>query len=124
MQVNISARHGHLNPADQDKIREKVNKLHRFFDRVTAIHVTADLEHLESPSVEIRLSAEHTDDFIATGDSTNVVAALDSAMHKIEQQLRKHKEKLKGHRSQHLGRVETPLSPDESDDSDLEGNDE
>ena len=50
MQVKISARHGHLSSETQDKITEKVEKLKRLFDRVTAIEVTADLEHRESPA--------------------------------------------------------------------------
>lgn len=108
MQVNISARHGHLSADTQAKIGEKVEKLRRIFDRVTAIQVTADLEHRDAPSVELRLSAEHTSDFVATESSSTVMAALDGAIHKIEQQLRKHKEKRREHRSQGLGRAEAP----------------
>ena len=93
MQVNISARHGNLSTATQDKITEKVEKLNRFFDRLTAIQVTIDLKDRESPDVEVRASAEHTKDFIASTGG-ELFAALDSVVHKLEQQLRKHKEKL------------------------------
>ena len=115
MQTNISARHGHLSVETQDKIREKVEKLRRLYDRVSAIEVTANLEHQESPSVELRLSIERNDDFIAAETSTSVMAALDGAIHKIEQQLRKHKDKRRDRRSQGLGRVEVPSGqePDE-----------
>jgi putative sigma-54 modulation protein len=112
VQVNISARHGNLSADTQAKINDKVEKLRRFFDRVTAIEVLADMEHRESPRVELCVSVEHTDDFIATDTSTNVMAALDGAIHKLEQQLRKHKEKRRGHRSQSLGRVERPGAPE------------
>ena len=98
MQVNISTRHGHLRPDTQASITEKVEKLARFFDRVTLIEVTADMEHTESPHVELRLSLEHADDLVAADRASNVMAALDSAVHKMEQQLRKHKEKLRDHR--------------------------
>ena len=110
MQINISARHGDLSAATQEKISEKVAKLTRFFDRLTAIHVTVDLEHRETPSVEVRVSAELSDGFIATDSSNSVVAALDSAVRKIEQQLKKHKEKLKltGRRSPGLKHYESP----------------
>jgi putative sigma-54 modulation protein len=107
VQVNISARHGNLSVETQDKIREKVERLRRLFDRVSAISVTADLEHRETPSVELQVSVEHNSDFVAAADSSNVMAALDGAIHKIEQQLRKHKEKRRGHRTQSLGRAET-----------------
>ena len=108
MQVNISARHGHLSADTQEKITEKVEKLRRLFDRVSAIEVTADLEHRESPSVEVRVSVEHTDDFVASGTAATVIAALDEVVHKVEQQLRKHKEKRRGHRAQKTGREEAP----------------
>ena len=108
MQVNISARHGNLSAETQEKIQEKVERLRRLFDRVTAIGVTTDLEHRDSPSVELKVSVEHNSDFVATANSSSVMAALDGAIHKIEQQLRKHKDKRRGHRSQALGRVESP----------------
>jgi putative sigma-54 modulation protein len=108
VQINISARHGHLSAETQDKIRDKLNKLRRLYDRVSAIDATVDLEHQESPRVELRLSVERNDNFVATEDSTGVMAALDGAIHKIEQQLRKHKDRRRDRRSQGLGRVEVP----------------
>ncbi|PQO46536.1 ribosome hibernation-promoting factor, HPF/YfiA family [Blastopirellula marina] len=98
MQVNISTRHGHLSPASQETITEKVSKLTRLFERITGVEVTIDLEHTEKPEVELRVSAERTEDFVATDKAESLLAALDSTIHKMEQQLRKHKEKLKAHR--------------------------
>jgi putative sigma-54 modulation protein len=108
VQINISARHGHLSAETQDKIREKVEKLRRLFDRVSAIEVMANLEHRETPSVELRVSVERNEDFVAADSSATVMAALDGAIHKAEQQLRKHKDKRRDRRSQGLGRVEVP----------------
>ena len=112
MQVNISTRHGNLSAETQAKITDKVDKLRRLFDRVTAIEVTVDLEHRESPSLELCVSVEHADDFVATETSTGVMAALDGAIHKLEQQLRKYKDKRRDRRSQGLGRVEPPVTPE------------
>ncbi len=115
MQINISARHGHLTDSTQEKIKGKVQKLVRFFDRVTAIIVTVDLKRTDAPEVEIRVSGEHTEDFVAADSGNNVPAALDSATRKVEQQLRKHKEKLTGHRTS--GTKDSAAGPD-SDDAD------
>jgi putative sigma-54 modulation protein len=112
VQTKISARHGHLSADAQDKIREKVEKLRRLYDRVTSIEVTVDLEHREGPSVELRVSVERTDDFVATVASTGVMAALDGAVDKVEQQLRKHKSKKRERRSQGLGKLEVPTEPE------------
>lgn len=108
MQINISARHGNLSSKTQERIHEKVGKLRRFFERVTGIVVTVDLEHPEKPHVEVRVSAEHADDFVASDTSSNVLAALDRVLPKVEQQLRKHKEKLTGHRATGHKHLEVP----------------
>ena len=113
MQTSISARHGHLSAGTQEKITEKVEKLRRIWDRVSAIQVTVDLEREEAPVVELQVSAEHAEDFVASGAGMNVLAALDGALHKIEQQIRKHKEKkITGHRGPGRKHAETALEPD------------
>ncbi len=112
MQINISARHGELSSATQEKITEKVGKLPRFFDRLTAIHVTVDMEHPDAPSIELRVSAEHVEDFVATDSSSSVLAALDGVLHKVERQLRKHKERRTEHKATGLKHIETPLEPE------------
>jgi len=111
VQINISTRHGHISTTTQERISEKVRRLRRFFDRLTAMEITIDLEHRESPSVELRVSAEHTADFIAT-DVGDLMVAVDRVSQKMEQQLRKHKEKITEHRATSSKYID---SPDESD---------
>ena len=79
MQVNVSARHGHLKQADQQLITEKAEKVRKFYDRINAIDVTVDLEHSDHPHVEINVSAEGASDFVATAQAATVLAALDAA---------------------------------------------
>lgn len=117
MQVNVSARHGSLSISDQDIIREKSGKVRRLFDRVNAIHVIVDFHHQTEPRVEINVSAEHTKDFVASATATTVLAALDSVIQKIEQQLRKHKEKLTGHKSTAVKHIPPQPNDDDSDDN-------
>lgn len=113
MQINISARHGHLSSSTQEKIIEKVRKLPRFFDRVSAIQITANLEHEEAPEVELQVSIEHAEDLVAVDSSSSVMAALDGALHKLEKQLRKHKERITEHRATGHKRLETPPAPEQ-----------
>lgn len=113
MQVSVSARHGHLQPGDQELIEEKVAKLRRLYDRVNAIEATVDLEHLDNPSVEIQVSVEHADNCVATANATTVVAALDLAIPKVEQQLRRLKEKKTGHRATKHNHIDTSVAADE-----------
>jgi putative sigma-54 modulation protein len=94
VQISISARHGHLSEKTRAKITEKVERLSRLFERLTAIEVTIDLEHAELPGVDLRVSAEHKHDFNAQAQSESLMASMDAAIHKLEQQLRKYKEKV------------------------------
>ncbi len=97
METTVTVKNGQLPESVQDILRHKASKLPRFFDRTTLIQVVADMRH-DQPKVEIIVSAEEVNDFFATDSGTNVVSAFDGAMNKIEIQLKKHKEKLKGHR--------------------------
>ncbi|MEM1226396.1 MAG: ribosome-associated translation inhibitor RaiA [Planctomycetota bacterium] len=117
MQVNVSARHGNLQPGDHDLVEEKALKLRRLYDRVNAINVTIDLEHLDKPHVEIQVSVEHADDLVATAEATTVVAALDAAIPKAEQQLRKLKDRKTGHRATASKHIDAP-SPSQAGASD------
>jgi putative sigma-54 modulation protein len=97
VEIKISARHGHLSEATQSRIEAKLEKLSRFYERLTAIEVTVDLEHRDAPSVDVKASAAHVKDFVATGRSGELMASIDVAIAKLEQQLRKHKEKVRDH---------------------------
>jgi putative sigma-54 modulation protein len=114
VQVNISARHGHLSDVTREKITAKVGKLARLFERLLAIEVTVDLEHEQTPTVDVRVSAEHKHDFVAAEQSTNLMAALDGVIHKLEQQLRKYKEKVQDRHRTTAPRHETPTLEEES----------
>jgi len=96
VQINISARHGQLSEAAQEKIRAKVEKLARIFERMMAIQVVADLQDPDNVGVEITASAEHKHDFVASVTASSVLGATDGASHKIEQQIRRYKERIQG----------------------------
>ncbi len=98
MQINVSTRHGHLSPASQSKISSKVSRLKRYFDRLTALNVTVDLENSALPLVEIIASAEHMHDMVSHEVSADLWRSVDGAVQKLEQQLRKHKEKVRDHK--------------------------
>ena len=97
MQTKISVRHGHLGDATQQYIREKAEKLLRYFERLTYIEVTVDLKN-EYPTVEIVARAEHKHEFVASESNTDILAAVDLVEHKLENQIRRYKEKIQDHR--------------------------
>ena len=93
MQTNISIRHGHVSDVTQAAIREKLEKLTRLYDRISAIEVIVDLEHRDKPAVDLKVSVKKHD-FVAVAQAENLLAAVDAASDKMEQQLRKHKERV------------------------------
>ncbi len=98
VEIRINAKNGELSETIRETIQAKVANLPRLFNRTTGIQVLADLKNSANPKVEIIISAEETNDFFASNTGANVLAALDLTISKMEQQLRKHKEKLTEHR--------------------------
>ena len=98
VQTKLSARHGQLSPATQSKITAKVSRLNRYFDGLTALNVTVDLQNPALPAVEIVASAEHFHDMVSHEVSGHLWRSVDGAVQKLEQQLRKHKEKIRDHK--------------------------
>jgi len=98
VQINVSARHGHLSPASQSKITTKVSRLKRYFNGLTALNVTVDLQNPALPAVEIVASAEHFHQMVSHEVSAHLWRSVDGAVQKLEQQLRKHKEKVRDHK--------------------------
>jgi putative sigma-54 modulation protein len=97
VQIKISARHGQLSEATQQHIREKAEKLLHYFQRIMMIEVLVDFKE-DDTLVEVLVSAEHKHDFVARESNKDTQAALDLALHKLEQQVRKYKEKIQDHR--------------------------
>ncbi len=97
MQVAISCRHGSISDGVREYITSKAEKLLTYFERVTAIEVTVDFEK-DRIQVEILVSAEHRPNLVARDEGAEVPATFDSALHKMEHQIRKYKEKIQDHR--------------------------
>ena len=67
--------------------------------------MTIVLGHRDNPEVEIRATLERHDDFVATYTAPSIVAAVTGAERKIDQQIRRYKDKKHKIRSSHRGRV-------------------
>ena len=97
MQVAITSRHGSIGSDVYDYITRKAEKLVTCFERVTAIQVTIEFDG-KRVSVEILVDAEHKHNFVASETGDDVTATFDQSLHKMEQQIRRYKEKLQDHR--------------------------
>ncbi|MCA9028513.1 MAG: ribosome-associated translation inhibitor RaiA [Planctomycetaceae bacterium] len=97
MQVAITCRHGEIPNDVREYIAQKAEKLLNYFERVTAINVTLDFES-DRVTSEIIVDTEHKHDFVSKDTGSDTRATFDSSLHKMEQQIRKYKQKLQDHR--------------------------
>lgn len=112
MQIQVSTRHGHLSDASQERVAAKAERLLRIFDRLTSIEIVVDLQDESVPRVDLKASAEHKHDFVAHDQSENLMASVDTVVHKVEQQLRKYKERVQErHRNPEVRRQEVIEEP-------------
>ena len=98
MQVAVTCKHGQLSANQQEYIERKAEKLLTYFERVTAIRVIVSFDD-GRVSVEVLVDAEHKHNFVSNDQGEDVAATFDSAMHRMEQQIRKYKEKIQERRN-------------------------
>lgn len=95
MEVNLTFRHAETSEVLKRHIQDKINKLAKYFIKPTMAHVTLNVEGSRHIA-EISLSENHSL-FTAREGSHDMYFSVDRAIHKIERQLKKYKEKIKGH---------------------------
>jgi putative sigma-54 modulation protein len=97
VRVAITCRHGSIGDDVRDLITSRSEKLLTYFERVTSIAVTVDFEK-DRVNVELLVDAEHRHNFVSRDIGEDVLSTFDGALQKMEQQIRKYKEKLQDHR--------------------------
>lgn len=115
MLFTLTGKHMEITDAIRNHAREKTDKLPRYYDSINQIEVIIEGNEGGKPSVEIIARGEHSNVFIAreTGDDT--YACIDLAVHKLERQLRRKKQKQRNNK--HIaGAAEAKMSPPESEE--------
>jgi putative sigma-54 modulation protein len=111
VQIEITARHGSLNSDQQGYLHAKAEKLRKYFGRLMAIEVEAD-HRKNGWLVEVFVSAEHRHDFVAREEAATPEAAMDQCVHKVEEQLRRYKERVQDRRDALPHGGTSPIHPD------------
>jgi len=118
LNIRITGRTGDVTAGMKAKAAAKVEKLSRFYDRITWVDVILGVTR-ERKSVEMSAGLNRGQTVIAKTESDDMFTAIDMAVDKITRQLRKHKEKLRDHRPR---RGDSALPPE--GESDIEDNEE
>lgn len=99
MQLTIAFRHLASSQSVKDHIEEKMKKLTRFFSKEPVkLHVVLSHERFLYRA-EVIVSANHLS-FTCIEESQDMYAAIDQVARKLDRQFRRHKEKIKSHKSQ------------------------
>jgi ribosomal subunit interface protein len=85
-------------------VEGKVAKLSRFYDNVQTIEVVLDKE-ADKPVVEIIVHAKFTNPFVASHRDDDMYVAVDQCLHKISEQLRRHKDRVRDRQGPPHGRM-------------------
>ncbi|WAJ70525.1 ribosome hibernation promoting factor [Catenovulum adriaticum] len=95
MQINLTGHHVDITTALRDYVDTKFAKLERHFDHINNVHVILNVEKL-SQTAEATLHLSGGEVF-ANAEHTDMYAAIDSLINKLDRQVIKHKEKMKHH---------------------------
>lgn len=97
MQINLTGHHVEITDALRQYVTNKIERLERHFDYVTNVHVVLSVEKLQHKA-EATMHMSGADVFADSVDE-DMYAAIDGLVDKLDRQVKKHKEKLKDHRS-------------------------
>ncbi|MCB0406151.1 MAG: ribosome-associated translation inhibitor RaiA [Bdellovibrionales bacterium] len=78
---------------------QRLERLHKYVTYTLKIHVLLEVEKKEHRA-EVTCHAEHKE-LVSTGTSANLYESIDMAVDRMEKQLRKERDKKKGHHTAH-----------------------
>lgn len=94
-EVNVTGRHVMITQAMKDYAREKILKLERFALRIWDINVLMDIQKMQHiVKIELKVNGFPLK---STAVSENMYASIDSAIDKVQAQLRRYKRRLTAH---------------------------
>ncbi len=93
MHVLITTRHVDITPEQKAHADAKANKLVTFYNLIQEIEVVIEDNKPVGYHVEMLVSADHNNNFVANSRCDTVDACVDECYQKLERQLTEHKEK-------------------------------
>jgi len=95
MQINLTGHHVEITESLRTYVDTKFEKLERHFDHINNVHVILNVEKLtQKAEATLHLSGAEV---FANAEHTDMYAAIDGLIDKLDRQVIKHKEKLKRH---------------------------
>ena len=120
MLFTITGKHIEITDALRAHAEEKTSKLPRYYNNINQVEVIIDGGNGSNCGVEIIARGEHSNFFIGSETGDDMYACIDIAVHKLEKQLRRKKQKQRN--LKHLKTAlqgSTKSETDEDDESDI-----
>ncbi len=97
MQINVKGKHLEITEAIDAYVRQKCERLVRYFDKVQSIDCVIEKEH-NGFHVEFIVDVEHHEDFIVNYRDADLYAAIDLAVDREARVISEHKKRLRDHK--------------------------
>jgi putative sigma-54 modulation protein len=95
MQINVSGQHIEVTPALRAYVTEKLQRISRHFDHVISIDVILRVEnHHKQADGKVNAAGKS---IFAQESSEDMYAAIDGLVDKLDRQVRRHKDRIRGH---------------------------
>lgn len=113
MLITVTGKHIEITDAIREHAEEKVEKLVRYYNLISQVEVVIEGNDGGKQMVEVLAHAEHNDILVAKEAGTDTYSCIDIAVHKLERQLKKTKEKQRAHKAISVSEIEIPEQPEE-----------
>jgi len=100
----LTGKHLEITDAIREHVQNKTDKLPRYYNNISNIEVVIDGNEGGKQSVEVIVRGDGGDIFIGKEIGEDTYACIDIAVHKVERQLRRKKEKQRNNK--HIGSPE------------------
>lgn len=92
MKINITGHHVEVTEGIRNHVEDKLKRVKRHFDKPVEINVTVTVEK-QSQKVDLHMHAL-THDFHVSKTNSQLYTAIDEAVDVMDQQIKRHKEKI------------------------------
>ena len=99
MNLHLSGHHLEITPAMREYVTNKLGRVTRHFDHVIEVNLILSVDKLKQ-KIEAKVHMSGKDIFVESSD-TDMYAAIDILVDKLDRQIIKHKEKSFEHRVSH-----------------------
>jgi len=94
--IVVKSRHMDVTDAIRQYAETKAGKLPKYYDSIKSTEIILGLDG-DKPVAEIVVQAKRKNTFVATHRDEDLYACIDQCLHKISEQLRRHKGKVRNH---------------------------